>query len=104
MNTQQIQFSELEFQPHPGGFGGVQSLTFFENGFGASVVKFMVGAFGGSYGASEGLWELAVIEGDKDSWEITYDTPITDDVLGRLNEVDVTRYLNDIIALPKKKL
>ena len=45
---------------------------------GASVVMFP-----GSYGFEKGLWELAVL----DPWgDITYDTPITCDVIGYLDD------------------
>lgn len=91
-----MQFSDLEFRPHLADPNGVHGLAFFDNGYGASVVRFL-----GSYGNRQGKWELAVISGTKGSWGLCYSTPITDDVLGWLTEEDVTRLLGQIEALPK---
>lgn len=77
-------FDDLEFRPHPYG-EGIASQIFFDNGFGASVVSFE-----SSYGGKKGLYELAVL--DKDG-KLTYDTPITDDVVGYLSPEQVTEYL-----------
>lgn len=57
--------------------------TFYEfpNGYGASVI------YGGyTYGL-----EVAVIKWDKDdgTWDIDYSTPITDDVIGHVEELDL---------------
>jgi hypothetical protein len=49
----------------------------------------------GSYGGDQGLWELAVLKGE----ELCYNTPITDDVLGRLNDPEVDSYLRQISQL-----
>jgi len=78
--------------------GGIQRLYRFDNGFGASVVQNTH-----SYGGNEGLWELAVLKFSgpdiiKD-YKLTYDTPITDDVIGHLNEAEVEEYLEKIEAL-----
>jgi hypothetical protein len=84
-------------RPHPAGMGGVQKLFRFPNGYGASVVQFPY-----SYGGDRGLWELAVIRysgEDNDSFSLTYDTPITNDVLGHLNEQDVDALLDQVAAL-----
>jgi len=84
-------FEDLEFKDHPNGMGGVQAKIQFENGFGASIVKTPF-----SYGGSKGLYELAVFGKDG---SITYDTPITDDVLGYLSEAAVTQTLSKIQSL-----
>jgi hypothetical protein len=88
-----MNFSELQFNqttlPR-----GIQSLVFFANGYGASVVKHNF-----SYGGKERLYELAVIEGDEDVWAITYDSGITGDVLGWLTKQAVEHYLNKIEEL-----
>jgi hypothetical protein len=50
-----------------------------------------------------GLWELAVICWDGDGIEdygLTYETPITDDVLGWLEDEAVGELLTAIAALP----
>ena len=81
-------------EPHPVAMmGGMQRKYQFPNGYGASVIQ---GEF--SYGGDEGLFELAVFGPDG---HLTYDTPITDDVLGYLTEEDVVKTLALIEALPK---
>lgn len=93
-----MNFSDLNFNPHPVG-DGVQAKHFFDNGYGVSVVRF-AGMFGsGSYGFAEGLYELAVLKGNKDDWSICYDTPVTGDVLGHLTEDDVTGLLAQVETL-----
>jgi len=72
------------------GEKGVQHLYSFKNGYGASVIKHK-----GSYGYSAGKWELAVLKGE----ELCYDTEITDDVIGHLNDPEVDRYLGMIANL-----
>ena len=88
-------------KPHAVG-SGIQKLYRFDNGYGASVVQFSIGALGGSYGAESGLWELAVLryDGDGDGYELTYETPITDDVMGHLSDDDVQDVLVRIRELP----
>ena len=88
-------------RPHPAEFGGVQKLYRFANGYGASVVQHQH-----SYGGDEGMWELAVIryEDGSDKWRITYDTEITDDVLGYLSDSDVDDTLSRIEALPSNDM
>lgn len=83
-------------KPHNMG-NGVQKLYRFPNGYGASVVRFEY-----SYGADQGLWELAVIhypKADSDDFSLTYGTPITDDVIGYLSETEVDELLTKIEAL-----
>jgi hypothetical protein len=76
--------------------GGDQYLHKFDNNYGASVVRHDF-----SYGGNDGLWELAVIKyEDNGSWNLTYDTPITDDVLGYLTEEEIDEILEQIKALP----
>jgi len=67
---------------------GVQKLYKFPNGFGASVVKHDF-----SYGGKDGKWELAVLD---QQGELSYDTNITDDVLGHLNDPQVDQILRQI--------
>lgn len=64
----------------------------FANGYVASVVRHDF-----SYGGKEGLFEVAVM--DKD-FNILYDTPITDDVVGHLNSDELVKVLQDISNLP----
>ena len=91
-------FQELEFKDLP-FMNGVQAIVKFENNYGASVVRHM-----GSYGNKDGLYELAVIEYDESGdWDICYDTPITNDVLGYLTEDNVTTHLKQIEQLVDHK-
>jgi hypothetical protein len=88
-------FEDLKFENLPRYMNGIQVMVKFENNYGASVVK-----HDSSYGGKDGLYELAVIEYDKSGdWDICYDTPITDDVLGYLTEDNVTDYLTQIEQL-----
>lgn len=64
----------------------------FDNGYGASVVCNAM-----SYGSNKGLFEVAVLKND----EITYDTPITGDVVGYLDFAGVADILDRIQKLPK---
>ena len=90
-------FAELEFHPHPIG-SGVQARVLYPNGYGASIVKFH-----GSYGGDDGLYELAVLCTDGEGLRITYDTPITDDVIGWLTAERVSELMAQVAALPPCK-
>lgn len=70
---------------------GVQKVYKFENGYGASVVRHDY-----SYGGRVGKWEIAVLEFEGDDWNLTYDTPITNDVLGHLSDEEVETTLEEI--------
>lgn len=74
--------------------GGSQVIYKFDNGFGASVVQHDF-----SYGSEDGLSELAVLKFNGDEWDLTYDTEITDDVIGYLTEDDVQELLTRIEKL-----
>lgn len=79
--------------------GGTQVVHRFENNFGASVVRHNF-----SYGGEDGLFELAVLEfpNETEEYHLTYETEITDDVLGYLSEEDVQQHLNQIEQLESK--
>jgi len=83
-------FKDLEFKQHPLHDGIIARIT-FENEYGASVVRHEY-----SYGGKDGLYELAVLSNEG---ELTYDTPITNDVLGYLTDRDVTEVLIKIQQL-----
>ena len=88
-----MNFTELNFQDHKIK-DGIQAKHFFPNGYGVSVVRFP-----GSYGFEDDLYEVAILQGTEDKWEITYDTPITDDVLGHRDEQDINIILEEVQAL-----
>lgn len=88
-----MNFTELNFQDHKIK-DGIQATHFFPNGYGVSVVRFP-----GSYGFEDDLYEVAILQGTEDQWEITYDTPITDDVLGHRDEQDINIILEEVQAL-----
>ena len=91
-------FKDLDFQTHPNA-NGLQATHFFPNGYGVSVVRFKAGGIYGSYTNGESDWELAVLKGNKKKWSLTYNTPITEDVLGYLSEKDVTDTMKKIQSL-----
>ena len=77
---------------------GTQKVYRFDNQFGASVVSHKY-----SYGGDRGKWELAVIKfysDDNDDWSLTYETPITSDVIGHLDEDEVADLLTRVAELP----
>lgn len=88
-----MKFTDLQFKPHriP---DGVQAIHFFENSYGVSVVKFP-----GSYGYEQDLYEVAVLKGTPDDYELCYDTPVTDDVLGHRDEQDIENIMEEVQAL-----
>ena len=95
-----MKFSDLNFQPHVNyPDSGIAARHFFPNGYGVSVVQFTSPYGGGSYGAQEGLYELAVLKGVEEEWHICYNTPITDDVMGYLTKEDVETVLNQVESL-----
>ena len=85
-------FQDLPFFPINDGFMvGKKSRMDFENGYGVSVVSHTY-----SYGGKDGLFEIAVL--DKDG-NLTYDTPVTNDVIGYLTEEDVTDVMKQVQEL-----
>jgi hypothetical protein len=67
-------------------YNGYQLIFMFSNGYGASVVE---------HEYSKGL-EIAVLDSNN---KITYDTPITNDVLGYLSDVEANEILENISKL-----
>ena len=92
-------FKDLEFKTHQTG-EGKQATMMFENGYGVSVVRFKVMGNYGSYTSNESEWELAVLKGDEKGWSLTYETPITDDVMGHLSEEGVSEVMQKVQELP----
>ncbi|EAC8315008.1 hypothetical protein Y426_13675 [Listeria monocytogenes] len=86
------EFKEYAIKNKNENFFNKQILYKFPNNYGASVVS---GPF--TYGL-----ELAVIFFSNENWDIDYDTPVTNDVLGRLNKESLKQALEDIYNLPIK--
>lgn len=69
----------------------------FDNGFGASVIKHF-----GSYGFENDLFEIGILEWDGEDHHLTYDTPISNDVIGYLTNEEVMNYLYQIKGLRRR--
>ena len=87
------QFQDLRFKEHTYS-SGIIAREVFDNGYGVSVIRTE-----NSYGGSEGLFEVAVVNA---SGGINYDTPITSDVLGHLTEEEVSEVMRKVQELPDK--
>jgi len=85
-----MKFTDLEFEPHP-DWEGIQAIKFFDNGYGVSAIMTPY-----SYGGPDGLYEIAILKGNEEEWEICYDTYITEDVMGYLTNEDVETVLNQV--------
>ena len=85
-----IKRGAVEFKVYDEWYDGYAYKVSYSNGYVASIVKFT-----GSYGNADNLWEIAVM---KDG-DIRYDTEITDDVLGYLDESGVMNACWEIAAL-----
>jgi hypothetical protein len=83
-------FKDLVFKPHSLG-NGIQAVIDFENGYGISVVQTPY-----SYGGKMGLFEIAIIDKDR---EVVYNTPVAEGVIGYLREEDVTQAMERIQLL-----
>ena len=79
-----------------------QAIYFFENGYGISVIN-IIGTNGDhySYTKNKDQYEIAVLEGVKNNSRITYDTVITDDVIGYLGIEGVYKIMEEIEKLKK---
>ena len=84
-------FKDLEFIELDQYMNGVAARIMFENGYGVSVVCHSF-----SYGGKNGLYELAVLDTDG---EITYETDVTNDVIGHLTPDKVTETMAFVQAL-----
>jgi hypothetical protein len=88
-----IQIKDLKFEPHSIGMGATHATVQFKNGYGASVIT-------GSmfYTSLDHPYEVAVLDS---RGKLTYKTPITNDVIGHLNESKANEILKQIQELPK---
>lgn len=90
-------YGEFIVDPKSIGFQDKGWKFVFDNGYGASVID-------DGYGKEKGLYELAVIEkstGENNRYNLCYDTPITNDVLGNLTDEEVQKTLAKIKKFKK---
>lgn len=88
---------------------GIQTRLFFDNGYGVSIVRFCSVTSGvtncksscalGSHGHYNGLFELAVLTGNKDNWNLTYKTPVTNNVCGYCDEGEIEEIIGKVRRL-----
>ncbi len=83
-------FKDLKWEPHPSKLGGKRAIHVFANGWAASVLR------GGPFYTRGGTYELAVMDGDG----VSYETPITDNVLAYQSKKKINAALAAIAALP----
>ena len=83
-----LEFEQIDESPF---MVGIKVRTQFDNGYGVSVVSHTY-----SYGGKDGLYELAVLDKNGD---LTYETPITSDVLGYLEPEQVTEIMKKVQSL-----
>lgn len=85
-------FEDLPFESMDDFFMvGKKARMHFDNGYGVSVVSHNY-----SYGGTQGLYEVAVLDADDN---LTYETPVTNDVIGYLTEEDVTNVMKQVQEL-----
>lgn len=82
---QDLEFDQINDAPF---MVGKRSRMMFENGYGVSVVSHSY-----SYGGRDGLYEVAVLDEDGD---LTYNTPVTNDVIGYLTEEEVSDVMKQV--------
>lgn len=89
---------EKHYVVHGPKLDGVQYIFRFDNDYGASVIKWTY-----TFGYESDLWELGVLHFDKDGdYNLSFDSPIADDVIGHLTDTEVRELLGRIRDLPKR--
>ena len=94
-----ITFKDIEFRQHNAGEGS-QGLIFFPGGYGLSLVRFKH-PYSTRYSSytDDKTWEVAILKGTKNQWEICYDTEITNDVLAYQTEEDINKIIKHVQRL-----
>ena len=87
-------FDDLKFNLHPKKGFDTHAVMFFDNGYGISVITGE-----DAYSNDEYPYECAVIEGNKDKFNIVIDTPITNDVIGFCDKDKITEIMKQIQEL-----
>jgi hypothetical protein len=94
-------FSDLKFLPHTRG-EGLHAKLDFPNGYGISVARLLLPLVDGvnlgySTHTKDNEWEACVMH----KRACCYNTPITDGVIGHLDESGVSEIMKKIQKLPK---
>lgn len=87
-----MKIKDLEFENHPAGVGGRMAKVKFANGYGASVITGPL-----CFTRDDAPYEIGVTGEDGD---LTFETPVTDGVIGYLTEEEADKVMEDIEALP----
>lgn len=87
-----MKIKDLDFKQHPNWSDSTVAKAQFDNGYQASIIT-----GSNAYTSEDNPYEIAVL--DKDG-NLAYDTPVTDDVIGHLDEAAANKVLSDIAALP----
>lgn len=87
-----VKISDLLFKANKTN-GGSRAVSNFDNGYQASVIT-----GGWAYTTEDKPYEIAVMC----NYDLCYDTPVTDGVLGYLTEEAANEILQQIAALPKR--
>lgn len=91
-NDHEIPVADYDLSNHP--LGGKHLRLFFANGWGVSVISHMY-----SYGGAEGLYEVAVTNGEGG---IVYDNPVAPEgVRGYLTPQDVVDMVREVLELTR---
>jgi hypothetical protein len=90
-------FKEIVFEPHPVGEGKHGKL-FLPNGYGISVVRFKLPLPGNSFGSycDDKTWEVAILKGTPDDFELCYDSEFTSNVLSYQTEDNINQILQKL--------
>ncbi len=87
-------FTNLKFTKHSNSWGfDTQATMEFKNGYGVSVIT-----GNSAYGSGNSPYEVAVLY----KGALTYNTPITDDVIGHNTKRDVTEIMKKVQLLKKQ--
>ena len=86
-------FQDLRFKPQS-FLNGLQAILFFPNGYGISVVRNACSL------TTVDTWEIAILKGTESNYNLCYDTPITNDVIGYCSEEKVSNIMKQIQDLP----
>ena len=82
-------FKDLRFKPQS-FLNGLQAILFFPNGYGISVVRNVLSR------TTVDTWEIAILKGTESDYDLCYDTPITNDVIGYCSEEEVSNIMKQI--------